>query len=52
MPYSAKLEWVTNNSLLVDFYFNMNEHDTIAYRVRFNYVKTEPTSDWQMIPIK
>ena len=52
MPYSAKLEWVTNDSLLVDFYFNMNEHDTIAYRVRFNYVKTEPTSDWQMIPIK
>ena len=52
MPYSAKLEWVTNNSLLVDFYFNMNEHDTIAYRVRFNYVKTEPASDWQMIPIK
>ena len=52
MPYSAKLEWVTNNSLLVDFYFNMSEHDTIAYRVRFNYVKTEPTSDWQMIPIK
>ena len=52
MPYSAKLEWVTNDSLLVDFYFNMSEHDTIAYRVRFNYVKTEPTSDWQMIPIK
>ena len=52
MPYSAKLEWVTNDSLLVDFYFKMNEHDTIVYRVRFNYVKTEPTSDWQMIPIK
>ena len=52
MPYSAKLEWVTNDSLLVDFYFNMSEHDTIAYRVRFNYVKTEPASDWQMIPIK
>ena len=52
MPYNANLEWVTNDSLLVDFYFKMNEHDTIAYRVRFNYVKTEPTSDWQMIPIK
>ena len=52
MPYSAKLEWVTNDSLLVDFYFNMNEHDTIAYRVRFNYVKTGLTSEWQMIPIK
>ncbi|WP_201540398.1 hypothetical protein [Psychrobacter sp. 1044] len=52
MPYSAKLEWVTNDSLLVDFYFNMSEHDTITYRVRFNYVKTEPASDWQMIPIK
>ena len=52
MPYSAKLEWVTNDSLLVDFYFNMSEHDTIAYRVRFNYVNTEPASEWQMIPIK
>ena len=52
MPYSAKLEWVTNDSLLVDFYFNMSEHDTIAYRVRFNYVNTEPPSEWQMIPIK
>ncbi|MGP9492429.1 hypothetical protein [Psychrobacter sp. AOP7-B1-24] len=51
-PYSVKLEWVTDDSLLVDFYFKMNERDTIAYRVRFNYVKTEPTSDWQMIPIK
>ena len=52
MPYSAKLEWITNESLLVDFYFKMNDSDTAAYRVRFNYVKTEPTSDWQMIPIK
>ena len=48
----VEVEWITNESLLVDFYFKMNDSDTAAYRVRFNYVKTDSASDWQMIPIK
>lgn len=49
MVHQVKTEWVTNESLLVDFYFKMNESDTAAYRVRFNYVKPTPTSEWQII---
>ena len=46
------IEWEDKDSVLVDFYYLINGTDDIGYRVRFNYVKTEPTSDWQMIPIK
>ena len=52
MVRKVEVEWITNESLLVDFYFKMNDSDTAAYRVRFNYVKTDSASDWQMIPIK
>ena len=52
MVHKVEVEWITNESLLVDFYFKMNDSDTAAYRVRFNYVKTDSASDWQMIPIK
>ena len=52
MVRKVEVEWITNDSLLVDFYFKMNDSDTAAYRVRFNYVKTDSASDWQMIPIK
>ncbi|MEN6671196.1 hypothetical protein AAJP47_12560 [Psychrobacter sp. B38] len=49
MVHQVKTEWITNESLLVDFYFKMNEGDTAAYRVRFNYVKSYPASEWQII---
>ena len=52
MVHKVEVEWITNESLLVDFYFKMNDNDTAAYRVRFNYVKTDPASNWQIIPIK
>lgn len=52
MVHKVEVEWITNESLLVDFYFKMNDSDTAAYRVRFNYIKTDSASDWQMIPIK
>lgn len=52
MVRKVEVEWITNESLLVDFYFKMNDSDTAAYRVRFNYIKTDSASDWQMIPIK
>ncbi|MFK3990758.1 MULTISPECIES: hypothetical protein [unclassified Psychrobacter] len=52
MVRKVEVEWITNESLLVDFYFKMNDSYTAAYRVRFNYVKTDSASDWQMIPIK
>ena len=52
MVHKVEVEWITNESLLVDFYFKMNDEDTAAYRVRFNYVKTDPTSEWQIVPIK
>lgn len=52
MVRKVELEWITNNSLLVDFYFKLNDEDTAAYRVRFNYVKPDTKSDWQIIPIK
>lgn len=49
MVHKVDIEWVNNQSLLVDFYFKMNEDVTAAYRVRFNYVQPDPTSDWQII---
>lgn len=52
IPYNTSLEWITNESLLVDFYFKMNDEDTAAYRVRFNYIKKDLDSEWQIIPIK
>ena len=52
MVHKVEVEWITNESLLVDFYFKMNDSDTAAYRVRFNYIKTDPASDWQIVPIK
>ncbi len=52
MVSQAEVNWITNSSLLVDFYFKMNDGDTATYRVRFNYVKANTESEWQMIPIK
>lgn len=50
--HNVETKWITNNSLLVDFYFKINNEDTAAYRVRFNYVKPNHQSDWKIIPIK
>lgn len=47
--HQVKTEWITNESLLVDFYFKMNEGDTAVYRIRFNYIKPNPTSEWHII---
>lgn len=46
------LEWVTDASLIADYYFKMNPEDTAAYRVRFNYVKQKGSAEWQLIPIR
>jgi|GEM_PF-2295550 len=51
-PSSVKLEWVTDSSLLVDYYYTINYDDNAAYRVRFNYVKPEGSNEWQVIPIR
>ena len=49
--HQVQTEWINNESLLVDFYFKMNESDTAAYRVRFNYVKPNSASEWRIIVI-
>jgi len=46
------LEWVTDTSLIADYYFKMNPKDTAAYRVRFNYVKPKVSDEWKLIPIR
>lgn len=51
MVHQVQTEWINNESLLVDFYFKMNESDTAAYRVRFNYVKPNSASEWRIIVI-
>lgn len=45
-------EWVTDTSLIADYYFKMNPEDTAAYRVRFNYVKPKGSDAWRLIPIR
>ena len=52
MVHKVEVEWINNESLLVDFYFKMNDSDTAVYRVRFNYVQPNAQSEWQVIPIK
>lgn len=52
MVHEVETEWITNDSLLVDLYFKINDEDTTAYRIRFNYVKPNRQSDWKIIPIK
>ncbi|WP_201582302.1 hypothetical protein [Psychrobacter immobilis] len=46
------IEWQGNDNVLVDFYYLINETDDVGYRVRFKLVKADPTSNWQLIPIK
>ena len=46
------IEWEDKDSVLVDFYYLINETDDTGYRVRFSLVKNASSSDWQMIPIK
>ncbi|MFT5119509.1 MAG: hypothetical protein ACI9ST_001093 [Psychrobacter glaciei] len=46
------VEWEDKDSVLVDFYYLINETDDTGYRVRFRLVKNASSSDWQMIPIK
>ncbi|MGE6361869.1 hypothetical protein [Psychrobacter sp. SIT] len=46
------IEWQGKNSVLIDFYYLINETDDVGYRVRFSLVKNASSSDWQMIPIK
>ena len=48
----VNLEWVTDTSLLVDYYYTINYDDNAAYRVRFNYVKPDGQDEWQLIPIR
>ncbi|GAA0310085.1 hypothetical protein GCM10009129_04140 [Psychrobacter aestuarii] len=52
MAARVTLEWVTDASLIADYYFKMNPEDTAAYRVRFNYVKPKDSDEWQLIPIR
>ena len=48
----VNLEWVTDTSLLVDYYYTINYDDNAAYRVRFNYVKPDGQDEWQLVPIR
>ncbi|GAA0310048.1 hypothetical protein [Psychrobacter aestuarii] len=48
----VNLEWVTDSSLLVDYYYTINYDDNAAYRVRFNYVKPEGSDEWRVVPIR
>ena len=46
------IEWQGKNSVLIDFYYLINETDDVGYRVRFKVVKSVKASEWQVIPIK
>lgn len=52
MVAAVKTNWLSNNQLLVDFYFKINYQDTAAYRVRFNVVKAKPAAPWQINAVK
>ncbi|WP_230656215.1 hypothetical protein [Psychrobacter sp. I-STPA10] len=50
--HKVNLQWLNSNSLLVDFYYKINIDDTVAYRVRFNYIKPDDSSKWQVIAVR